>query len=140
MTIVTALSWACLVGGGFFVVVAAVGLHRMPDVFSRMHAASVGETLGAGLLILGMVLQAGPTLVAVKLVIIVLVLAVTGPVATHALARAALHDGVWPLLADKTGRLAPTDPDSLFPGLGARLAAPAAPGPDATGEEPPSNP
>jgi multicomponent Na+:H+ antiporter subunit G len=96
----------------------------MPDFFTRMHAASVSETLGAGLLVTGMLLQAGPTLVAVKLVIILLVLLVTGSVATHALARAALHDGELPLLADADGKLAATSPDSLFPGLGARLAAP----------------
>ena len=137
--LVTWLSWACLLAGGFFVMVAAIGLHRMPDVFSRMHAASVGETLGAGLLILGMVLQAGPSLVAVKLVIILLVIFVTGPVATHALARAALHDGLRPLLADETGRLAPVDPSSLFPRLGRRLAEPTEPGPE-TVEAPSSNP
>ena len=121
---VTIASWAALVAGGFFYLVGAIGLNRMPDFFTRMHAASVSETLGAGLLVTGMLLQAGPTLVAVKLVIILLVLLVTGSVATHALARAALHDGELPLLADADGKLAATSPDSLFPGLGARLAAP----------------
>ena len=48
----------------------------------------------------------------------------TGAVATHALARAALHDGEKPLLADAAGVLVPTDPVSLFPELGVRLAAP----------------
>ncbi len=122
--LVTILSWAALAGGGFFYLVGAVGLNRMPDVFTRMHAASVSETLGVGLLVLGMVLQAGFTLVAAKLIIILLVLLVTGPVATHALARAALHDGEKPLLAGDDGTLAARDPDILFPGLGARLAAP----------------
>jgi hypothetical protein len=48
----------------------------------------------------------------------------TGAVATHALSRAALHDGELPLLADNTGALVRTDPVSLFPELGVRLAAP----------------
>ncbi|MFQ5565739.1 MAG: monovalent cation/H(+) antiporter subunit G [Paracoccaceae bacterium] len=122
--VIDLLSWAALLGGGFFYVVGAVGLNRMPDIFTRMHAVSVGETLGVGLMVLGMLLQAGLTLVAVKLVIIVLVMWTTGAVATHALARAALHDGEKPLLADATGTLVPTDPVSLFPELGVRLATP----------------
>ena len=122
--VVDILSWAALVGGGFFYVVGAIGLIRMPDLFTRMHAVSVSETLGVGLLMLGMLLQAGSTLVAVKLVIILLAMWTTGAVATHALARAALHDGEKPLLADETGTLVPTDPVSLFPELGVRLAAP----------------
>jgi multicomponent Na+:H+ antiporter subunit G len=122
-TVVDTLSWAALAGGGFFYVVGAIGLNRMPDVFTRMHAVSVSETLGVGLLVLGMLLQAGFTLVAVKLFIIMVVTMWTGAVATHALARAALHDGERPLLADETGALVRTDPVSLFPELGVRLAA-----------------
>ena len=95
------LSWACLVGGGLFCVVGAVGLLRMPDFYTRMHAASVIETLGAGLLLLGMVLQAGFTLVAVKLLMIGLLIYFASPTATHALARAAMVRGLRPLLADR---------------------------------------
>lgn len=123
-TLVSIASWAALVAGGIFYLIGAVGLNRMPDFFARMHAVSVSETLGAGLLIVGMLIQAGPTLVAVKLIIILLVLLTTGSVATHALARAALHDGEKPLVGSDDGKLALADPDTLFPGLGARLAAP----------------
>ena len=122
--VIDLLSWAALASGGFFYVVGAIGLNRMPDIFTRMHAVSVSETLGVGLMMLGMLLQAGPTLVAVKLIIILLVMWTTGAVATHALARAALHDGEKPLLADETGALVATDPVSLFPELGVRLATP----------------
>jgi len=118
------LSWVALSLGGFFYLVGAIGLNRMPDLFSRMHATSVSETLGAGLLILGMLLQAGFTLVAVKLIFILLVLLATAPVATHALARAALHNGERPLLADREGRLTPTDPVALFPELTEHLGEP----------------
>ena len=118
------LSWIALVAGGFFYLVGAIGLIRMPDVFTRMHATSVSETLGIGLLMLGMLIQAGLTLVGVKLLITLGVLLVTGPVATHALARAALHDGEKPLLKDEDGKLVARDPDELFPGLGNRLEAP----------------
>ncbi len=123
-TLVTIASWAALIAGGIFYLIGAIGLNRMPDFFARMHAVSVSETLGAGLLVVGMLIQAGPTLVAVKLIIILLVLLTTGSVATHALARAALHDGEKPLIAGEDGKLTPGDPDALFPGLGARLAAP----------------
>ena len=109
------LSWLLLVAGGFFFLVGAIGLNRMPDVFTRMHAISVGDTLGAGLLIAGMALQAGPTLVTFKLVLILLVILLSGPVATHALARAALHDKLYPLVADRSGRLVEGDPDKVAP-------------------------
>lgn len=118
------LSFLALTAGGLFYLIGALGLNRMPDVFSRMHAVSVSETLGVGLLVLGMLLQAGFTLVAAKLIFIVLALWTSGAVATHALARAALHDGERPLLANEQGQLVLTDPASLFPELHERLVAP----------------
>jgi multicomponent Na+:H+ antiporter subunit G len=95
-----ALSWLCLLGGGFFCVVGAVGLLRMPDFYTRMHAASVIETLGAGFVLLGLMLQAGVTLVAVKLLILGVLIFFASPTATHALANAAMARGLAPLLSD----------------------------------------
>jgi len=100
------LSWIFLVAGSLFCVVGAVGLIRMPDFYTRMHAASVIETLGAGLILLGLVLQAGLTLVAAKLLIIGVLIFFASPTATHALARAAMARGLKPLLAT------PEDPSS----------------------------
>ena len=94
-------SWACLVVGGAFCIVGAVGMLRMPDFYTRMHAASVVDTLGAGLVLLGLLLQAGPTLVAVKLLMVGLLIFFGSPTATHALARAALARGLQPQLADE---------------------------------------
>jgi multicomponent Na+:H+ antiporter subunit G len=91
-------SWILLVAGGLFCIVGAVGLLRMPDFYTRVHAASVTDTLGAGLILLGLILQAGSILVAAKLVIIGLLIFFTSPAATHALARAALGRGLKPLL------------------------------------------
>ena len=116
------LSWLLLVAGGFFFLVGAIGLNRMPDVFTRMHAVSVGDTLGTGFLIAGMALQAGPTLVAVKLFLILLVIWFTGPVATHALARAALQDKLLPLIANRSGKLVEGDPEKVAPKGFAELA------------------
>lgn len=94
---VDAVSWACLVAGGVFAVIGAIGLVRMPNLFTRMHAASVTDTLGAGLILLGLALQSGFTLVTAKLAILGLLIFFTSPVATHALAKAAIARGVDPL-------------------------------------------
>jgi multicomponent Na+:H+ antiporter subunit G len=94
-----AISWFCLVAGGLFCVVGAVGMLRMPDFYTRLHAASVIETLGGGLIMLGLLLQAGVTLVAVKLLIVALLVFFASPTATHALAKAAMERGLRPLLA-----------------------------------------
>jgi len=82
----------------------AIGLLRMPDFYTRMHAASVIETLGAGLILLGLLLQAGFTLVAVKLLMVGLLIFFASPTATHALARAAMVRGLKPLLSGDGSR------------------------------------
>jgi multicomponent Na+:H+ antiporter subunit G len=92
------LSWMLLTAGAAFCVVGALGLLRMPDFYTRIHAASVIDTLGAGLLLAGMMLQAGPSLVTVRLLIIALLLFFTSPTAVHALGRAALLRGLEPRL------------------------------------------
>lgn len=97
-------SWGCLVAGGLFCIVGAVGMLRMPDFYTRMHAASVIETLGGGLILLGLMLQAGLTLVAVKLLIVALLIFFASPTATHALARAAMARGLQPRLEDGQGQ------------------------------------
>ena len=100
-TVLEVLSWGCLLGGGFFCVVGGIGLIRMPDFYTRMHAASVTETLGAGLLLLGLMIQAGLSLVTAKLLMIGLLIFFPPPTATHALAKAALFRGLPPLLAPR---------------------------------------
>lgn len=102
-------SWACLLGGGFFCIVGAIGMLRMPDFYTRMHAASIVDTVGAALILLGLMLQAGPTLVAVKLLFVGLLILVASPTASHALARAAMVRGLQPLLAPPPP-LAPNPP------------------------------
>ncbi|MDP7342176.1 MAG: monovalent cation/H(+) antiporter subunit G [Alphaproteobacteria bacterium] len=90
------LSWISIAIGTFFVLVGGIGIWRMPDLFSRMHPAGMTDTMGAGFLLLGFVLQSVDWLVAVKLVLIFVFLLFTSPVATHALAHAALLDGLKP--------------------------------------------
>jgi len=98
-------SWLCILLGSFFTVIGALGLVRMPEIFTRMHAASVTDTLGVGFLILGMGLQAGLSLVTLKLVFLLALFFFTAPVVTHALAQACLHEKIRPMLAeDRRGR------------------------------------
>ncbi|HUP51773.1 MAG TPA: monovalent cation/H(+) antiporter subunit G [Longimicrobiales bacterium] len=98
-----ALSWVAIVGGLFFMIVGTVGILRMPDVFTRLHPAGMTDTMGAGLLILGMCLQAGFGLVLVRLVFVYAFILFTSPIATHALARAALSAGVVPYTKSQDG-------------------------------------
>lgn len=94
-------SWILLVGGGLFSIVGAIGLIRFPDIFTRMHGASVTDTLGAGMILAGLMLQAGLTLVTVKLAFLGLFIFFASPAATHALVRAALARGLEPVLHDE---------------------------------------
>lgn len=98
-TVIDAASWVLLIAGGSFCVVGAAGLLRMPDLFTRMHAASVIDTLGIGLIVIGLMLQAGWSLISLKLLAILAIYFFASPIATHAQALAALHRGVKPLLA-----------------------------------------
>lgn len=93
------LSWACLIAGTAFALVGAIGIVRLPDVFTRMHGAGMIDTLGAGLILFGLVIQAGLSLVSVKLALIAVFLFFTSPTTTFALARAALSGGVDPTLS-----------------------------------------
>ena len=89
-------SWVLMSVGGFFVFVGGVGALRMPDLYTRMHAASVTDSIAPMLIIAGLLLQSGFTLPSVKLVAILLFLLITGPTATNALASAALLSGKRP--------------------------------------------
>lgn len=103
-TIVDAASWLLLVSGSLFLLIGAIGLHRLTDFYSRTHAGSVIDTGGAGLILAGLMLQAGISLVTVKLLMIVLFLWFTSPTSTHVLAQGALRDGIKPLARPQKDR------------------------------------
>tara|TARA_R110000868_G_scaffold330066_1_gene590979 strand:- start:32 stop:352 length:321 start_codon:yes stop_codon:yes gene_type:complete len=94
--ILDALSWVCLVIGGFLCVSGAFGTFRFPDFFTRMHAASVTDTLGGGLIAVGLLFQSDDWLVIAKLLFIMFFIFLTSPTSSHALAKAALHAGLRP--------------------------------------------
>jgi multicomponent Na+:H+ antiporter subunit G len=91
------LSWVLLTLGGLAVLVGGIGALRMPDLYTRMHAASVTDSLGAILVLTGIMLQAGLTLATIKLAAILLFLLLTSPTSSNALASAALLAGTRPL-------------------------------------------
>ena len=97
-SIVNILSWVLILIGSFSLITGAVGVLRLPDVYTRMHAASITDTLGAGTIIAGLILQAGLTLVAAKLFLILVFIFFTSPASSFALAHAALTSGVKPIL------------------------------------------
>ncbi len=94
-------SWLLLIAGSSFALIGAVGLIRFPDVYSRMHASGITDTLGAGLILAGLMVQGGLTLVTVKLILIMVFLLYTSPTSTYALANAAYSRGPQPLLGKR---------------------------------------
>ena len=96
-----AASWILIALGA--TAALTVGILRLPDVYTRMHAAGITDTAGAGLFVAAMILQAPDWLVAVKLVLILVFLYFTSPTSTFALAHAAITSNVRPILADGSG-------------------------------------
>ncbi len=94
------LSWILLLAGSFFAMVGALGVIRMPDLFTRLHAAGVTDTMGAGLILTGLMFQAGLTLVTLKLILILGFVWFSSPVSTYALARATLASGQEPFWSE----------------------------------------
>jgi multicomponent Na+:H+ antiporter subunit G len=102
-TVLQPVGLAVLLLGAVFAVIGGIGVIRLPDFFTRIHGAGITDTMGAGLVLSGLMLYSGPTLETVKLVMILFLLWITGPTATHALAKAALASGLEPELAEVKG-------------------------------------
>ncbi|MGQ9532175.1 MAG: monovalent cation/H(+) antiporter subunit G [Desulfotomaculales bacterium] len=92
-TIVTAV---LLATGCFLLIIAAIGVVRFPDFYSRMHPAGKGDTLGQALILLGLMVYEGFSFVSVKLFFIALFIFVANPTATHFIAKAAYLGGLKP--------------------------------------------
>ena len=88
------LSVALIVVGLTFVLGGTVGLIRLPDLFSRAHAASKCDSVGAGSILLGLALQGGLAYGDLKIVLLVLLALVSAPTIAHALARAGYRTGL----------------------------------------------
>jgi multicomponent Na+:H+ antiporter subunit G len=94
--LIDTLSWVLLTLGGLAVLIGGIGALRMPDLYTRMHAASVTDSMGAILVLVGIMLQAGWSLATIKLIAILLFLLLTSPTSSYALASAALLAGKRP--------------------------------------------
>lgn len=97
--IVDALSWIFLLIGCGLGLSGAIGILTFKEFYTRLHAASVTDTLCVFFIVGGLILQSGFTLVTVKLLFVVVLLWLTGPVASHALIRSAYQTGLKPTLA-----------------------------------------
>ena len=80
-----------LVAGFMLMAVSAIGVLRLPDFFSRLHASSIGETLGIVLAGIGFMIYEGVDLVSLKILMIIAALFLVNPVGTHLIGKAALH-------------------------------------------------
>ncbi|MCL1065844.1 monovalent cation/H(+) antiporter subunit G [Shewanella olleyana] len=89
-------SGLCLLIGSFLCFSGGIGIIRFPDFYTRMHAVSVTDTLGAGLILLGLMLQSPNGLVLIKLMLILVCTLFINPSASHALAKSALKNGLIP--------------------------------------------
>lgn len=99
-TLIDLLSWILLLSGSFLGISGAIGLIRFPDFFSRVHAASLTDTLCALFIISGLALQAGWSLITIKLLIILLLLWYSSPAAGYALVKAAHRAKLKPVVSD----------------------------------------
>ena len=100
-TVLDVLSWVFLLGGAIFLLVGAIGALRFPDFYTRLNAVSVCDTMGAGLVLVGLMLQGGLSLVTVKLLLMFYFMIFTGPTAVHALAEAAMQSKLKPLVDER---------------------------------------
>lgn len=96
--VIDGISWFFLIAGSIFSIIGGIGIVRLPEFYSRMHGSGITDTLGAGLIMIGLMFQSDSPLVAFKLVVILFFLVVTSPSSCHALAHSALAHGVKPIL------------------------------------------
>ncbi len=92
------LSTLLMIAGCGFALIGGIGILRLPEFYSRMHGAGITDTMGAGLILIGLMVYAGFSLVTFKLVTILFFLLMTSPSSCHALAHSALAHGLKPEL------------------------------------------
>lgn len=96
--------------GGFFVLVAGLGVLRLPDVFTRMHASTKAGTLGASFVLIGAAVHFGSLAITAKVALAILFILLTAPIAGHMIGRAAQRTGVPMWRGRAEGMAAPDRP------------------------------
>lgn len=94
--VITISSGLLLLIGSFLCISGGIGLLRFPDFYTRIHAVSVTDTLGAGMILLGLMLHSTDFIVISKLVIVLLLTWLVGPTTSHVLAKSAWRNGLLP--------------------------------------------
>ncbi|MBV45146.1 MAG: sodium:proton antiporter [Rhodobiaceae bacterium] len=100
MDIINLVSSLFITIGALSIIVGLLGVYRMPDFYTRLHAASIIDTLGTMLILFGLILYYGLNIVSLKLLLILIFILITTPTAAHALAKSALHGNLKPILKD----------------------------------------
>ncbi|GAA5507985.1 monovalent cation/H(+) antiporter subunit G [Novipirellula caenicola] len=96
MSILDMASLVLIAVGCLFFIAGSVGMLRLPDVFTRLHATTKADNVGLGLLVLGLLLRSGSMFVASKLVLIWLLVLVAGATTCHLIAQSAVRRGERP--------------------------------------------
>jgi len=104
LAVVDIFGWIFIIAGSVFVIIGGIGLLRLPDFYSRIHAAGITDTMGAWLILIGLMFSAGWSLVTAKLVMLLFFLLLTSPLASHALAKAAFMRGLKPMIGSDLRR------------------------------------
>ena len=100
MDILTLISSAFIMTGSLSIIIGLSGVYRMPDFYTRLHAASIIDTLGTMLILFGLIIHHGLTLISLKLLLILVFILITTPTAAHALAKSALHGNLKPTIGN----------------------------------------
>ena len=111
------LGWLLLLSGSVFSVIGGLGIVRLPDFYSRLHGGGITDTLGAGLIMSGLMLMMfslnmASVLIVIKLFMILAFLLITSPTACHALAQSALSSGLQPLTGNPNSQTSTDDDES----------------------------
>jgi multicomponent Na+:H+ antiporter subunit G len=97
MAVAEILSWVFIGAGSIFVIIGGIGLLRFPDFYTRIHAAGITDTMGAWLILVGLMFHEGLCLDTARLAVLMFFLVATSPLASHAVAKAAFLRGLDPL-------------------------------------------
>lgn len=93
-----------IVAGGVFGLLAGIGLLRLPDLYTRMHAASKAGLVGAGWTFVSIAIVSQDSSIVLRAILGIVFLALTTPISAHLLARAALKAGLEPIKTKSTGK------------------------------------
>ncbi|MDF2368384.1 monovalent cation/H(+) antiporter subunit G [Sneathiella sp.] len=91
-------TWVLLLAGSILLIITGFGLLRLPDLYTRIHAGGMADTLATFLIFVGLSLQSGLSLVSVKLLLVIVFIFFTSPTASYALAQAGFVAGLKPKL------------------------------------------